>query len=111
MLTASLLGLLLAGADGGVNPDDGGTSLALLYAECPSDAPLAEPVDGGFFVTEARARRQVCLLAACESYATPKLQESQSSAPQLPTVLLLTGAGLSLLLAGVAIGYVVPHPK
>jgi hypothetical protein len=47
----------------------------------------------------------VCREAACENYATAKLSESQSP-PQLSTVLWMTGAGLSLFLAGLAAGAV-----
>lgn len=105
MTALALLGLLLTGATG-----DGGTADVLpveqLYERCPSDAPFVEPIDGGYFTPTARAERQVCRQAACEAYANTKLTETQSPTPQLPTMLLLLGAGVSLLAAGIVIGAV-----
>jgi hypothetical protein len=91
-------------------PDAGAVGIDQLYVACPTDVPLTEAVDGGFFVPEARARRQVCMLTACESYAEPKLLEAASGPPAPSTVFLLVGTGVGVLVAGIVIGLFVPRP-
>lgn len=85
---ALLLALPAHAADGG---------LEAVWATCP-DAPLAEGVDGGWFLSEARARRVECRLAACRTYAEGL--EEQGFA-DTRTVLVV---GLVALGAGVALG-------
>lgn len=99
--------LLLGQLDGGTAASSTPPPIEQLYKDCPTDAPLATWASDGqtALVPIERVRRQVCREAACENYATAKLSESQSP-PQLSTVLWMTGAGLSLFLAGLAAGAV-----
>jgi hypothetical protein len=107
-----LIAALLAQVpDAGTAPDAGTMPAGIdqLYVACPTDVPLAEAVDGGFFVPEGRARRQVCLLAACEKYAEPKLLEVSGPPAPASTVFLLAGAGVGVLVAGIVIGFFIPR--
>ena len=85
-------------------PDAGApATLEALYTAC-ADAPLAEVMDGGYFVPEARARRNNCKLAACEAFAEPKLIES--SAPHPGTVLVLVGGAVIITIVSAVAGYI-----
>lgn len=87
-------------------PDAGVAQLTVesLYVACP-DAPLAEVVDGGYFVPEQRARRQTCQLSACEAFATPRLEQpAGDTSPGL--VIALVAAGLVAAGLAAAGGYV-----
>lgn len=111
MNTAALLiAVLLAAdpvADGGVLAP--ALTIESLYQACP-DAPLAEIVDGGYFVPEGRARRQLCQQAACEAYAAPKLAEESGPPTSAGTVFILAGSGAALMVIGIVIGFLLPHP-
>lgn len=113
MIAKLLIAALLAQVpDAGTIPDAGAAMPAgidQLYVACPTDVPLAEAVDGGFFVPEGRARRQVCMLASCEQYAAPKLLEAAGPPAPASTVFLLAGAGVGVLVAGIVIGFFIPR--
>ncbi len=104
-----LLSLVLLGqlADGGTAPS---LTIDSLYVDCPSaDVPPAEKVDGGYFLPELRARRQVCMQAALENYATPKLAE-ESAKPMPPgAVLGIIGGATGLVIVGFIVGFFFPH--
>lgn len=74
---------------------DGGT---VIY-DCP-DAPRAEQVDGGWFLTNARERRITCEIAACEAHrdALMKPEPEKPSGLVLAIVvgLLAFGAGFAV---------------
>lgn len=71
---------------------DGGIARAAYL--CP-DAPLAEKVDGGWFVSDEREKRVSCLMAACA--ADRDELEAQVAAPVkwiLASLALGFGAGV-----------------
>ena len=101
-MTALLLTVLLSQA-----PDGGTLTLESLYTACP-DAPVAEAVDGGYFLTDARARRQTCQQSACEAFAEPRLNPDPGTPS--PGIVLAMGAGGAVLIAiAVGIGYALGH--
>lgn len=99
MITHLLLAAILTAdpTDAGIPPP----SVESLYTACP-DAPLAEVVDGGFFVPAQRARRQSCQLAACEDFAAPRLTTQPVGEASPGIVIALTGGGVAVaVLVGV----------
>lgn len=89
--------LLLAALPASADDVDGGTAFAdPIYASCPvADAPVE--VDGGsFLLSPARAARDACLLASCETdrEATPPVSANG--------MLVALALGLLGLLVGVA---------
>lgn len=105
--------LLVPGLALGQVPDagavDGGAGVDSLYVQC-GDAPLMEPIDGGYFVPERRQQRNNCKLAACEFYANGKMKEPETSAAPASAVIILVSAALVLFGGGIVVGYLAPHP-
>ena len=73
--------------------------------KCPAAPPL-KAVDGGYFLSEERAQRLNCHLAACESHRDGCLTELENNKPPkswlLIVVVILTG-GVAGFLVGKAI--------
>lgn len=67
-------------------PDAGADSPVIVYP-CP-DAPLVQKVDGGYVVSDARAARLTCQLAACEEHRDRLLKQKDAPDPleQLETL-------------------------
>lgn len=111
-------GTLLVGTttwvhDGGWGPGtvvtnlDGGVSFGTpLYRSC-AEAPPLEPVDGGFFLPELRARRLSCLLTTCETDRLEKARFISDSTAPLPWWAWAMGMSLTLGL-GVLLGRLIP---
>jgi len=109
-MVSKLLILSLLSQAAPVPAPDAGVTVESLYVEC-GDAPLMEPVDGGFFVPLRRQQRNNCKLAACESYANSKLQSETQEPTSTGIVLVIIGSALALVGLGVVAGYLAPHPK
>lgn len=100
-------------------PDAGtpiSTQLPLIYAVCP-DAPLLEPVDGGYFMATQRAERLRCMQKGCEAYANrleQRLNANDEASPlnpapadaSLQTAQLVTIGAVIVFVLGVGTGYV-----
>lgn len=93
--------------DGGA-PDAGSPSFSTtpLYRSC-SEAPPLEPVDGGFFMPELRARRLSCLLTTCETDRLEKARFISDLTTPLPWWAWTMGMSLTLGL-GVLLGRLIP---
>lgn len=92
---ASVVAASLAVSDAGLLVAyDGGRQVDY---QCP-DAPLAERIDGGWVVSDARDERLHCLQAACERHRDELLAAVEKG--EEPTPAVLTAVGL----IGVAIG-------
>ena len=100
-MRALLLAALLAAPDGGLGD---------LYAACP-DAPLAERVDGGWLVSDARDARLACQKAKCEAVATVALAPAEPEPSSASFVAVVIGAALVLVGGGFALGWAAkPQP-
>lgn len=93
MVRALLLAALLS-QDGGTGP----------YALCP-DAPLAERVDGGWLVSDARDRRISCQRATCEqALAVAQRPVVQPQPVDATALAVVVGLALVLFGGGYAVG-------
>lgn len=107
MIAVLLLALLSA------DPGDAGitaVTLESLYAACPAAPPL-QVVDGGYFTPELRQQRENCKVAALEAFVVPRLETDPVGPPNPGVVITLVAGGLVVLGGGVALGYLLPHPK
>ncbi len=107
-MSALLLALLLAQADGGVSdagPADAGRFSAPLYEDCPvvtAATPLAfgsSTLDGGmdWFMPNPRGARLGCLLEACET--DRRLKEQHLEDPKKFIAAFSTGLSIGVSLA------------
>jgi hypothetical protein len=87
---------------------DGGVDAPVLY-DCPGSEEVAQKVDGGWFLTNSRADRVKCRLAALEKHRDELMRQNDELRAQPAAASWQTWAVVVVVTAAISftVGYVV----